>query len=57
MKITKQQLKQLIKEELEAEGADWRGGPGGGRGPAFGPIMGPPSQGVSLDALWRDCII
>ena len=54
MKITKKQLKQIIKEELEAEGRGWRGGPDGGRGPEFGSIMPSPSPGVSMTALWGD---
>ena len=54
MKITKEQLKQIVKEELKAEGLDWRGGPGGGPGPAHGPIIPSPSPGVSMEAFWRD---
>ena len=54
MKITKEQLRQIIKEELEAARLDWRGGPMGGRGPEFGPIMPSPSPGVSMTALWGD---
>jgi len=45
MKITKQQLKRIIKEEIQQLNETVYQPPG---------VMGPPSPSVSLEALWRD---